>query len=116
MFEVTVSSMTAGQLIQEAIHRAKPVIALHTSEYESIFLGGADDIEPRVQVLEYTLDDLEEILGDAIDHASDWLESRFTLILPSNVRKHLDKVARSGITRSEYIRELIEQDVKKKKK
>lgn len=116
IFEVTVSSMTAGQLIQEAIRMGKPVIALHTSEYESIFLGGTQEVEPRVQVIEYTKENLEKTLQEAIEYATDWLESRFTLILPSRVRKHLDNVAKTGITRSEHIRELIEKEMKRRVK
>ncbi|HKZ34485.1 MAG TPA: ribbon-helix-helix domain-containing protein [Patescibacteria group bacterium] len=116
IFEVTVSSMTAGQLIQEAIHMSKPVIALHTGEYESIFLGGTEGVEPKVQVVEYSDENLEKVLKDAIEYAYDWLESRFTLILPTHVRRQLDQVAKSGTSRSEYIRKLIEKDMKKDSK
>ena len=45
----------------------------------------------------------------------DWMESRFTLIVDTKIRKHLDKVAGKGVARSEYIRKLITNDMEKAK-
>lgn len=115
VLEVTVSSLTVGQLLQQAISLGKPIIALYTEGYNhSIFLGGTERVEAKIQVLEYVEDDLEQAVEDALDEAKDWLESRFTLVLTPPMRNYLDKIAESGVSRSDYIRKLIQQDMQKK--
>jgi len=114
VFEVTVSSLAIGQLLQQAILLGKPVIALHTQAYNPIFLGGAEDIESRLQVLEYSLENVREVVKDALDYAQVWLDFRFTMILDSEIKIHLDKVTENGINRSEYIRNLIKKDMEGK--
>ena len=39
------------------------------------------------------------------------MEFRFTMILNSKIKNHLDKKSKNGINRSEYIRTLIEKDI-----
>lgn len=114
IFDISVSSTSVGQLIQQALVWRKPVIALRDHQKAvNIFLEGAGDAESKLIVVEYTLDDLRDRLEDAIDYVEEWLETRFTLILPTHVRKHLDRVAKTGTSRSEYIRKLIEKDMQR---
>jgi hypothetical protein len=117
VFDISVSSTSVGQLIQQALIWKKPVIALkdHKSAY-NIFLDGAGEVESKLILVEYNLENIKAKLKEAFEYVEEWLESRFTLILNTRIRRHLDKVAKTGIARSEYIRKLIEQDIKKKKK
>lgn len=112
VFEITVSSLATGQLLQYALIAGKPVIALHTSDYYPNFLEGAEEVESKLQVIEYKTDNLEKLLINSLKDTEDWLESRFTLILNSRIKSHLDKVAETGKSRSEYIRNLIEEKMK----
>lgn len=114
--EITNSSMSIGMCIHQALISGKPIIAMHTADRKEIFLGGAEDVESKLLTIEYNLNNLEEKLKEALDYVTDWLDCRFTLILNAKIRKHLDKVAKSGTTRSAYIRKLIEKDIKRKSK
>ena len=113
VFEVTISSLSIGQVLQNALVINKPVIALHTDKYNPIFLGGAEEIESKLQVVEYNLNNLEKELLNALDYAQNWLEFRFTMNLNNRLKNHLDKIAKNGKSRSDYIRELIIKDMKK---
>jgi len=114
VLDISVSSTSVGQLIQQALVWKKPVIALRDhKQAANIFLEGAGEAESKIIIVEYTLDDIKARLVEAFDYVEEWLESRFTLILPTHVRRHLDQIAKSGTTRSEYIRKLIEKDMKK---
>lgn len=61
--------------------------------------------------MEYTLATLKDTLTEGLDYLKNTFSSRFTLILPHDVVHHLNEVARSGLSRSEYIRSLIKADI-----
>ncbi|HKZ34486.1 MAG TPA: hypothetical protein VJ179_01290, partial [Patescibacteria group bacterium] len=114
VFEVSIHSLAVGQLIQEAIRREKPVIALYYQGQKPYFLRGAEGSETRVQLIEYTLDNLKDILADAFEIANELLTTRFTMLMPPDMTKFLDKVTEEkGTARSEYIRELIAREMRK---
>ncbi len=116
VLDISVSSTSIGQVIQQAMVWKKPVIALRDHKGKpNIFLEGAGDVESKLLVVEYTLETLEKELKQAFKYMEDWLETRFTLILGGKIRHHLDKIAGRGINRSEYIRTLIERDMEKKR-
>lgn len=110
LFDISVSSTTVGQLIQHALISRKPVICLKDRSVEkNIFLSGAGQKESKLVLVEYKRENLDQTLGDALEYIEDWLESRFTLILDGRTRQMLDRVAKKGKSRSEYIRELIHE-------
>lgn len=113
VFEASTPSHAIGQLVQEALRKEKPVIALHTKDYKPFFMLGSAGNERRLQVLEYSKDTLRDVLLYASDVVKDLLQIRFTLLLDSTMKSKLDEVAEKGITRSEYIRNLIEKDMGK---
>ncbi|NMC35782.1 hypothetical protein GYA49_01940 [Candidatus Beckwithbacteria bacterium] len=115
VFDITVSSLAIGQLLQYALINGKPVIALHTKAYNPIFLSGATDSESKLQFLEYSLENIDSVLKEALVYAQEWLESRFTLILTPSIKGYLDKMNQKGVSRSEYIRQLIIKDMKEEK-
>jgi len=115
VMEISVSSTSIGQLIQQSLIWKKPVIALkYQKQTSNIFLVGAGEVESKLLIVDYTDEDLKEQLSWAFESVQVWLESRFTLILPSNLRNQLDLIAKSETSRSEYIRKLIEKDVNRK--
>lgn len=111
--EVTKSSMSIGMCVQQAIMMGKPIITLHTKDREDIFIGGAEDVESKLLVIEYELDSLKNQLEEALDYVVEWLDCRFTLIINNKIKKHLDEVVQTGVTRSEYIRDLITEKMEK---
>lgn len=113
--EVSVSSLTVGQRIQHALLLGKPVIAFKVASRRDIFLGGASQVEPKLLVVDYTLDDIDDKVKEAFEYAGEWMATRFTMLLDGKVRRRLDEIATKGISRSEYIRSLIEKDTKTKK-
>lgn len=108
--DVSVSSTTCGQMIQIALMGRKPVIALTDRSYTNIYLEGAGDMESKLMVVEYDLDSLREKLEVALEYVEEWLETRFTMILDGKTRRLLDEAAKSGESRSEYLRRLVNED------
>jgi len=112
VFEASTPSHAIGQLVQEAIREEKPAIALHTNDYHPRFMEGSSGSENRLQVVEYTLDDVSTVLSDAIEVVKELLTRRFTMLMPSKLMDYLDRVARdTKFNRSEYIRNLLEKEM-----
>ncbi len=82
-------------------------MVLHTKGNKPFFLDGIEVEERRMLISEYNENNLEEILKEGIEYLSDELSSRFTMILPNKLLKYLDEVAKKGISKSDYIRNLI---------
>lgn len=67
--------------------------------------------------MEYTLDGLKEVLADAFEFANELLTTRFTMLMPPELTRFLDEISKKeGIPRSEFIRDLIAVEMKKRKK
>lgn len=112
--DISVSSTSIGQLIQQAFILGKPVIALRDRAVTpNIFLEGAGEVESKILIIEYTLANLKPRLTEAFDFIEDWLETRFTMLIGGDIKRHLDKVAKSGENRSTYLRRLIQEDREK---
>lgn len=115
--EVSMHSLAMGQLVQEAIRREKPVIILYQLGKKPQFMIGTAVEEKRVQLLEYSMDDLKEVLEYGLEQAKEMLTVRFTMLMPPEYDKILNKInEEEGISRSDYIRGLIKEDVKKREK
>ena len=107
------STINVGFEVASIVNRGKPVIALHLKGKDPVFLS--PDYADRMIKVEYTLVTVEEVLRWAIDEAKQWLEHRFTMIIPAKIEKYLDEVVKmEGFSRSEYIRKLIEREMEKK--
>jgi hypothetical protein len=115
VFETSTPSHAIGQLVQEALRSDKPVVALHTHEYHPVFMSGSAGVEKRLQVLEYSLDNLDQVLEYGFEVVKSLLVTRFTMLMPAEISKFLDeKSKKDGISRSEYIRALILDEMKKR--
>lgn len=107
----SVSSTSIGQIIQQALIWKKPVVVLKDhSERPNQFLEGAGEVESKLLVVEYTIENLEEKLKEALEYVEEWLETRFTMILDGETRRLLDQATKNGESRSEYLRRLIHED------
>lgn len=110
--ETTKLGLGVGFETAVALQAGKPVIVLYKpNEDNTPFVLRGSEIE-RLQLLQYTNDTLEETLKIALELASEQVETRFTMILPSDINSYLKEVD----NRSEYIRKLIRRDMKRKRK
>lgn len=117
LFEVSKHSLAVGQLVQESIRSEKPVILLYHEGKKPQFFRGAVGAESRVQLFEYTLENIKDVLEYAFEIAEELLTTRFTMLMPPELTRFLDKISeKEGTSRSEYIRELIAREMKKRKK
>lgn len=110
VFEVSYSSTSIGHEIAMALHGSKPVIALRVSDApRNIILNTIND--SRLQLVDYSPADVNQVVCNALEYANGQLDQRFTLIMPASLISYLDSVSTQGVSRSEYIRNLIRKDI-----
>jgi deoxyhypusine synthase len=107
--EVSISSVTQGYLIDYALQKEKYVIAMAYVNQVPVFLKGIAN--PRFCLTEYTTENCKEVLSTSIEYVKDHSGSRFTMIIPDDLTRHLRGLSKKGVSRSEYIRTLIRKDM-----
>lgn len=113
--ESTRLGLGTGYETSLAIYMGKQVIVMYkpNPQNKPFVLHGSN--LPNLQVIQYSNDTLKESLALALEYASEKIDTRFTMLLPQDIVQYLDSISRSGESRSEYIRKLIRQDMKKKR-
>ena len=111
--EVSIHSLTVGSIIQKGLDSRIPILALCRERQRKPFLDGIEYSEDRLLVVEYSNESLPIKLKEGLDYLEETLSTRFTMILPSDISKYLETLSHRGITRSEYIRNLILKDMRK---
>lgn len=105
------STVNVGYELSVALEKGKPVVALYKEDCDPIFLHGLNT--DKLILVSYTNNDLELVLKNALEYVKEQKDLRFTMLLPSNIVRHLDQISREQrIARSEYIRKLIRKDMK----
>ena len=112
--EATVLGFGTGFEAAVAMLGGKPVIMLHkpNSDNKPFVIMGQQNID-RLQFLSYTDKTLKQTLKIALDYASEQVDTRFTMVLPADINSYLNQLGQKGINRSEYIRSLIREKMKK---
>lgn len=114
VFEVSHPSTGIGHEIAVALHKGKPVIALYTKEKRPYVLESITD--EKLQVLEYHIDELDTLLRDALEYATEQQDVRFNFFVSPEIQHYLDWVAKFKRTpRAVYLRELLEKDMRENK-
>lgn len=114
IFETTTPSLAIGQIISMALQFGKPVIALYTGKNIPFFLSGVND--DKVQVVQYDLNNLAEVLEQAIIYANESSDVRFNFFISPSIGQYLDWISKEKkIPRSVYLRNLIERDMDENK-
>lgn len=111
--EVSIHSLTVGSIIQKGLDSRIPILALCREKQRKPFLDGIEYSEDRLLVVEYSNESLPIKIREGLEYLEDVLSTRFTMILPPDISKHLEALTRRGMTRSDYIRNLILQDMRK---
>ncbi|OGD62854.1 hypothetical protein A2160_05715 [Candidatus Beckwithbacteria bacterium RBG_13_42_9] len=113
--ETTTAGISIGFEIALALQYGKQVITIYKPNLENkAYVICGVDIE-RLQVVTYNDDNLEASLRLALGYAQEQVKTRFTMILSPDINAYLNQISRRGSNRSEYIRHLIRQDMKKKR-
>lgn len=108
VFEVSYSSTGIGHEVSVALNSGKPVIALHVSGKHPFVLETIPS--DKIQVIDYSLDQLANKLGVALEYAAGLVDTRFNFFISPKISNYLDWIAKKKRTpRAVYLRRLIEK-------
>lgn len=107
------STVHIGMEISTLINKAKPVICLYKKGRNPTFTG--EHHSSRIIKVEYTRETIKEALEWGLEEAEQLVNRRFTFFINPEIENFLDrKSEETGLSKSEYIRELIEEKLQKK--
>ena len=111
VLEMSMHSLAVGHLANLAHNLGKPVIGLHTKGNVPYFLQGLED--EKLQIMEYGLDNLYEILKDALKYAAEAQDTRFNFFISPKHQNYLDWIAQKKKTpRAVHLRRLLDRDMR----
>lgn len=106
------SSIHIGFETGMILARGNPVIILHKKDRDPVFINKFHT--SRLIKSEYDNNNIEEVLDWCIEEVKQLVNRRFTFFVSPEIENFLDKVVdNNGVTRSEYIRNLIEGEMQK---
>jgi len=106
------SSARVGFEIGMILSRGKPVIVLHRSDRDPVHINKL--YSPKVVKSEYTDNTLEEVIDWCIEEVEAISDKRFTFYISSEIDTFLERRSNDqSLSRSEVIRMLIENEMKK---
>lgn len=110
VLEVSTHSLSMGYLLQQGLSMGKPVIALYVIGNKPAFVAGIED--EKLQLVEYSPENLEEELTIALQNAQENTDVRFNFFISPAIGRYLDWVSKvKKIPRSVYLRALIEKEM-----
>ncbi|OGY16566.1 MAG: hypothetical protein A2785_03165 [Candidatus Chisholmbacteria bacterium RIFCSPHIGHO2_01_FULL_49_18] len=108
------STIHIGFEVGMALAQGKPVVLLFQQGHDPIFLNTF--IANKLIKTEYDERDLQDILRWSVEEVEQLSSRRFTFFISSEIDEYLSQVAKGGsLSRSEYIRGLIEREIEKKR-
>lgn len=114
LFECSTHSLSIGFVIQKALEMNKPTIVLYYKDNIPHFLVGAQD--EKLIVRSYNDENLETVLKESIDEASEVRDKRFNFFISPRLLSYLEQASKQlGITKSTFIRNLLHEHMKKHK-
>jgi hypothetical protein len=109
------STVHIGVEVGALIERSKPVICLYAKGHNPVFTS--EFHSSRLIKLEYSIETIEDVLRWGFEEVEGMLNRRFTFFITPEIDAYLGKMSgKKGASRSEYIRELIEKEMRKKRK
>ncbi|NMC35780.1 hypothetical protein GYA49_01930 [Candidatus Beckwithbacteria bacterium] len=118
VFDVTIEEVSIGFELNLALENNKPVIVLYEKNHGIVPFTLKGVVMQKLQIYGYDIHDIKDLeitLKLAIEEVKNQIDKRFTMLMPPKIITHLEAVVKKGKSRSEYIRELIEKDMKKTK-
>jgi hypothetical protein len=116
VLEVSVQSLSMGYIIDKALENCKPVILLYKEKVDvnPYFVGGIQD--EKLQVYDYNLNNLKDLLRNALDDANEQMDVRFNFFVSPKIVQYLDWISKfRKMPRAVYLRRLIEKEMEKNK-
>lgn len=113
--EVSHPTPNIGYEIAFAVENEKPILVLHDekSNVFPILLGNSSD---KIVIKTYNSGDLEKVISKGIKALKAKMDIRFNFFISSEIVRYLDWIAKvKRVPRSVYLRDLIEDDMKKHK-
>lgn len=113
--EVSHPTPNIGYEIAFAIENEKPVLVLHDKESNvfPLLLGSSSE---KLLIKSYEKSNLEKIITKGIREVKNCMDIRFNFFISPEIVRYLDWVAKvKRVPRSVYLRDLIEDDMKKHK-
>lgn len=115
IFECSTHSLSIGYMVQKSLDLNKPTIVLYLKDEVPQFIIG--DNNEKLIIKSYTKDTLDVVLKMTIEEASTLRDKRFNFFISPELLVYLDEVSRkNSISKSVFIRNLIEEHKKKDKK
>jgi hypothetical protein len=113
IFEVSMPSVSIGFEIADAFRYYKKAVIVLYREPEPVLNALKGITSYRLQLEAYDDETLKELLIDLLEVAAEKGKNRFQLVIPPSLRDYLDwREENTRISRSEYLRTLIEQERK----
>jgi nucleoside 2-deoxyribosyltransferase len=114
--EVTKPLLGAGYEIAIAIQLGKPVVALYRPEGKNTPYVLKGLLSEKLQVVSYNDNTLDEALKEALEYASEQMDTRFNFFVSPSITNYLDWVSqKKRLPRAVYLRKLIESDMNSNK-
>ena len=114
VFEVSLSSLGIGYLVNMVLAMKKPVVLLYTKDHSPYLFNFLKN--DKLQVYEYSMDNLKDVLTSALDVAKESTSVRFTFFITPKILHFFDYIAKQKkIPRAVYLRRLIQESMKKEK-
>ena len=111
VFEVSYPSTGIGHEVTLALEFGKSVIAFHVKGRDPFVLEAIDS--DKLQVLEYTRENIIKELKGAVEISSDQMDTRFNFFISRKLSVYLDWKSRvKRIPRAVYLRQLIRKEMK----
>lgn len=113
VFEVSLNSLSIGYQIEKSLYYHKPTIILYLEDSIPYFFDGID--HEKLILRSYKENSLPSVLKQAFVDAQHKKEQRFNFFISPALINYLDESAKKlGMTKSVYIRTLIEEDMKRR--
>jgi len=112
VFEVSYPSTSIGHEVALALQYSKPVVALHVKKAPAnLVLESIKD--DKFQLVDYSEDNISQTVADAIEYATEQMDTRFNFFISPDIGNYLDWVSKvKKIPRAVFLRQLIEEDMK----
>lgn len=115
IFEASLHSSSIGFEIHKALELNTPTLVLYYDDNIPHFLLGADD--EKLIVKSYTDKNIKEVLQEAIEELQEVRDKRFNFFISPRLLTYLETTSKKfGITKSTFIRNLLNEHMKKNPK
>lgn len=112
IFESSTHSLSIGFLIEKALDLQKPTIVLYLQGHPVYLLQGVQ--HEKLIIKSYSSDTLSKVVKNAIEKAVSIRDTRFNFFINPELLQYIEEKSRKKrTTKSEIIRRLIIEDIKK---